>query len=76
MCALCRVQRAKGIRGGASPLLLPDYRRSTAAAAAAGGISQLIGGTMPSDPVLQRSEFLYPLDAQTEQLYIELLSGL
>lgn len=76
-CSLCRAQRAKGLRQGASPLLLPDGRPSPSAAAApAASISQLLGGTLPSDPVLQRSEFLFPLDAETERLYVELLSGL
>lgn len=76
-CMLCRVQRAKGLRQGASPLLLPDGRPSLSAAAApASTLSQLAGGALPSDPVLQRSEFMYPLDAETERLYVDLLSGL
>ena len=75
--SLRRAQRAKGLRQGASPLLLPDGRPSPSAGLApAAAISQLLGGSLPSSPVLQRSEFLFPLDVETERLYMDLLSGL
>jgi hypothetical protein len=80
-------QRSKGLRGGASPLLLPGrpWRRGSSGGAA-GACSlleprQLPSGTsqlerlMPSEEVLERSEFLLPLDAETSQLYRRLLQA-
>ena len=77
---LRRAQPAKGLRQGASPLLLPEMRSHPSqlhsAPAQAASISQLLGGCLPSTPVLQSSEFLFPLDAETERLYLDLLRGL
>lgn len=76
-------QRSKGLRGGASPLLLPDApapRRGARAcsllepAAPPPGSSQL-DQLLPSEEVLQRSEFLLPLDRETASLYRRLLQA-
>ncbi|KAI3429510.1 hypothetical protein D9Q98_005599 [Chlorella vulgaris] len=76
--------RSKGLRSGASPLLLPGapWRRGGAArncsllepAEPPSGSSQL-DRMMPSTEVLERSEFLLPLDAETSQLYRRLLQA-
>ena len=72
-----RVQQAKGLRQGASPLLLPDSRPGARQIDThTSSYSQMMGGALPSDHVLRHSEFLYPLDSETERLYIDLLSGL
>lgn len=76
-------QRSKGLRGGASPLLLPDapqQRRGGGGqacsllepAAPPPGSSQL-DHMLPSEDVLRRSEFLLPLDRDTAALYRRLL---
>lgn len=76
-------QRSKGLRGGASPLLLPGgpTRRGSG-----GGCSLLEPGEppsgssqleqlLPSREVLERSEFLLPLDPETSQLYRRVLQA-
>jgi hypothetical protein len=78
-------QRSKGLRGGASPLLLPGrpWRRGGGAAGACSRLEprELPSGSsqleqlMPSEEVLERSEFLLPLDAETSQLYRRLLQA-
>lgn len=78
-----RAQRSKGLRGGASPLLLPGgpWKRGSVAcsliepAEPPPGSSELEGGLMPSSEVLERSEFLLPLDADTAALYRRLLAA-
>jgi hypothetical protein len=79
-----RAQRSKGLRGGASPLLLPGPERRAGGAAAAAcapvrapleGSSELAGGVMPSDEVLRRSEFLLPLSPDTAALYRRVLGA-
>lgn len=74
-------ERSKGLRGGASPLLLPDapvQRRGSKAcsllelAGPLPGSSQL-DQLLPSKEVLQLSEFLLPLDRDTAALYRRLL---
>ncbi|KAL4444599.1 hypothetical protein ABPG77_002416 [Micractinium sp. CCAP 211/92] len=76
-------ERSKGLRGGASPLLLPDapvQRRGSKAcsllepAGPPPGSSQL-DQLLPSEEVLQRSEFLLPLDRDTAALYRRLLQS-
>ena len=73
---LCRAHRSKGLQHGASPLLLPAVQSRPSGDASESSISQLVGGVMPADAVLRRSEFLFPLDAETERLYERLLSTL
>ena len=79
-------QRSKGLRGGASPLLLPGrpWRRGSGGGTGACSLlepRQLPSGSsqleqlMPSEEVLERSEFLLPLDAETSQLYRRLLQA-
>ena len=77
-----RSQPSKGLKGGASPLLLPpavaaskkrgaeggDMGGSAGANGASSESSVLRGGVMPAAAVLQRSEFLLPLDAETDRL--------
>lgn len=77
-------QRSKGLRGGASPLLLPGRsggRRSGRQQAACSllepaalppGSCQL-DQLLPSAEVLERSEFLEPLSPETAALYRRLL---
>ncbi|KAL4427727.1 hypothetical protein ABPG75_001816 [Micractinium tetrahymenae] len=79
-------QRSTGLRGGASPLLLPDapaQRRGGGGgracsllepAAPLPGSSQL-DQLLPSEEVLQCSEFLLPLDRDTAALYRRLLQA-
>lgn len=72
-----RAQPSKGLRGGASPLLLPPAAAAKQAQesrgeAEAGGLGggELTGlGAMPPSAVLARSEFLLPLDDDTIELY-------
>ena len=69
-----RAQRRKALQRGASPLLLPEPRRSrTTSESSAGSLEE---GDLPNVEVLQRSEFLEPLDEGTQRLYEYLLSGL
>lgn len=75
-------QRSKGLRGGASPLLLPG---STAPAqrgkcsllepAAPPPGSAELDQLLPCREVLERSEFLLPLDPETSALYRRLLQA-
>lgn len=80
-------QRSKGLRGGASPLLLPGgpWRRGGGAPGAAAcslledaqplpGSSNL-EDLLPSREVLERSEFLLPLDSETSAMYRRLLQA-
>jgi hypothetical protein len=71
---VCRAQRRKALQRGASPLLLPEPQRGTATSVSPAG--KLEEGDLPSVKVLQRSEFLEPLDEGTQRLYAYLLSGL
>ena len=75
-------QRSKGLRGGASPLLLPGGPQRHAAcsplrepplSAADAAALELHNGALPQDSVLRRSEFLLPLDLETQALYRRLL---
>ena len=80
-------QRSKGLRGGASPLLLPGgpWRRGSGGPGAAAcslledpqplpGSSEL-EELLPSREVLERSEFLLPLDPETSAMYRRLLQA-
>jgi len=69
-----RAQRRKALQRGASPLLLPEPQRRPAASAGSAG--SLEEGELPAAEVLQRSEFLEPLDEGTHRLYEYLLTGL
>ena len=69
-----RAQRRKALQRGASPLLLPEPQRRPAASTGAAG--SLEDGDLPAVEVLQRSEFLEPLDDGTHRLYEYLLAGL
>jgi hypothetical protein len=71
-----RSQASKGLKGGASPLLLPaaaDRRQRQGGTDAGGGSdddgSELRGGVMPSAGVLRRSEFLLPIDDQSAEIF-------
>jgi hypothetical protein len=79
-------QRSKGLRGGASPLLLPgapQQRRGSGSGAACSLLapaappagSAELDRLLPSDEVLQRSEFLLPLDDETAALYRRVLQA-
>ena len=74
-------QRSKGLRGGASPLLLPGTAAKPAAACSllepAGSPpgSAALDQLLPSTEVLQRSEFLLPLEPGTAALYRRLLQA-
>ena len=69
-----RAQRRKALQRGASPLLLPEPQRKPAASSGSAG--SLEEGDLPAAEVLQRSEFLEPLDEGTHRLYEYLLTGL
>ena len=69
-----RAQRRKALQRGASPLLLPEPQRGPTSTSISDGI--LEEGDLPAVEVLQRSEFLQPLDEGTHRLYEYLLSGL
>ena len=73
-------QRSKGLRGGASPLLLPGGTQRRACSplreplsAADAAALELDNGALPQDSVLLRSEFLLPLDSETQALYRRIL---
>lgn len=80
-------QRSKGLRNGASPLLLPGgpWRRGSGGPGAAACSllepaapppgSAALEQLLPSREVLERSEFLLPLDAETARLYRRLLQA-
>lgn len=76
-------QRSKGLRGGASPLLLPGgaaVQRGKAACSLLEPAAPPPGRValeqlLPSSEVLERSEFLLPLDAETSALYRRLLQA-
>ncbi len=75
-------QRSKGLRGGASPLLLPgSHARQLRQCSSLLEPAELPSGSsqldllLPSSEVLQRSEFLLPLDDETSQLYRRVLQA-
>ena len=77
-------QRSKGLRGGASPLLLPAAAPPARRGAAACSLlqptepppgSSRLEQLLPNEEVLGRSEFLLPLDAATAALYRRLLTA-
>jgi hypothetical protein len=80
-----RAHRSRGLQQGASPLLLPGpplvhgakrHRHDAAPASQENSdrSSELAASMMPRDEVLENSEFLLPLDADTLTLYKEVLS--
>ena len=82
-----RASRKRGLQGGASPLLLPGAVRAARCHAdapaadsstlgAAGRLDVSLGERMPSDEVLERSEFLEPLQPEMADLYWKLLQPL
>ena len=82
-----RASRKRGLQGGASPLLLPGAVRAARCRAdtpaadsstmgAAGRLDLSLGERMPSDEVLERSEFLEPLQPEMADLYWKLLQPL
>lgn len=77
-------QRSKGLRGGASPLLLPGGSRGGSRSKQQPACSllepteppagsSLLDQLLPSSEVLERSEFLEPLSPETAALYRRLL---
>ena len=82
-----RASRKKGLQGGASPLLLPGHHQLQQGGehqaegingthlGSSGTLDLDLGSFMPSDAVLRRSEFLEPLDADTRELYREMLTS-
>jgi hypothetical protein len=77
--------RSRGLRGGASPLLLPGgpWRQRGGGSEACSLLepaepppgSPQLDRLLPSREVLERSEFLLPLDRGTEALYRRLLQA-
>lgn len=83
-----RANRRRGLQGGASPRLLPAafpkhrsrvasrLKESPAQASKlgdAGSLALSLGELMPSDHILERSEFLEPLEEDTRELIRDLL---
>ncbi|KAK9866488.1 hypothetical protein WJX84_005441 [Apatococcus fuscideae] len=82
-----RAQRSKGLDQGASPLLLPGaasvlpHGRACTAAQEPSDESSIThygmaADNMPAETVLERSEFLLPVNSQTMQLHTRLLQGM
>ncbi|CAL8462508.1 g2041 [Coccomyxa elongata] len=73
----------RGLKSGASPLLLPpsenahlaNRHEQTASEpdGASTGLQDMFGDVLPDEAVLQRSEFLLPLDERTRRLYWSVL---
>ena len=80
-------QRSKGLRRGASPLLLPGGPWRRGGRGPGGSACSLLQPSepppgsaaleqlLPSREVLERSEFLLPLDPETAALYRRLLQA-
>ena len=72
-----RVTAKRGLTIGASPLMLPatlpEGSQSQQQADHGASKSELVNGNMPSDAVLQRSDFMLPLDPKTLDMYKALL---
>lgn len=81
-----KMQAGRGLRGGASPLLLPptagmraiqySKRYSQPAHIYEDPSGSLRNGVMPSMNVLERSEFLLPLSDDTQELYRRCLKNI
>ena len=72
-----RVTAKRGLTIGASPLMLPatlpEESQPKQQADHGASESELVNGNMPSDAVLQRSDFMLPLDPKTLDMYKSLL---
>jgi hypothetical protein len=73
-----RVDVATTMYAGAAPLLLEHQpQRELKKEGIAGNVLNYDNGYLPTDYLcLHSSEFLLPLDAKTQQLYKDVLSGL
>lgn len=73
-CAvLRRAKELNQLRKGLSPLMLPpDEEPGTQAVPSAG--SALLGGYMPDDSVLQRSNFTAPLRPDAHAMYTRIMT--
>jgi hypothetical protein len=73
-----RARELSELRKGLSPLMLPPdamhAQPGTAAVPSAG--SALLGGYMPSDAVLQRSNFAAPLPPDAHAMYSRIMAAL
>jgi hypothetical protein len=78
MCYLIRARELGELRKGLSPLMLPQgaTHAQPGTAAVPSARSALLGGYMPSDAVLQRSDFAAPLPPEVHAMYNRIMAAL